>query len=62
VALVEDNLGRTLIQDTLAVGSLSEQRNRDRAISWLRVRLNEFVNVLRPRVKAAVADMDEDAR
>jgi len=60
VTLFEDNLGRPLIHEELVVGSLAEPTNRDRAIAWLRRRLNDFVNVLWPRVRAIVADLDED--
>jgi hypothetical protein len=60
VTLFEDNLGRPLIHDELVVGPFGEGENRDRALSWLRRRLNDFINVLRPRVRAIVADLHEE--
>lgn len=58
--LFEDNLGRPLIHDSLVAGSFSVRENRDAALVWLRQRLNDFVNVLRPRLRAAAADLEED--
>jgi hypothetical protein len=53
---------RTLIIDKLETGSLADPKERDHAFDWLRRRTNEFVNVLRPRVRAAAADLDLEAR
>jgi hypothetical protein len=60
VTLFDDHLGRPLIHDSLFVGSLSDAGNRQRAMTWLRTRLNEFVNVLRPRIKAIAADLKQE--
>ncbi len=38
-------------------GDLGSPDERSQAIDWLRARLNEWVNALRPRVKAAVAEL-----
>ena len=59
VSLRSDNIGRQLIQDDLTVPSLTTPHDRDTAINWLRQRSNEFVNALRPRIKNALADLDE---
>lgn len=61
VALVKDKLGRQLIEDDLITGSWLLPQEKMAALSWLRKRTNDFVNVLRPRVKAALADLDGDA-
>lgn len=55
--LVRDKLDRDLITDEATFSSLSEQAARADAILWLRGRTNDFVNALRPRVRAAVADL-----
>lgn len=52
-----DKNGRRLIQDHLRTGAWAIPAERERALAWLRQRTNDFVNVLRPRVKAALADM-----
>lgn len=62
VTIYEDKMGRPVILDELVVGDLGEAVNRERAMVWLRARLNDFVNALRPRVKAAVADLDQEPR
>ena len=49
--------GRRLIIDYITTGSWTDVMERERALAWLRSRTNDFVNVLRPRVKAAVADL-----
>jgi len=48
---------RVGIQDSIVIGPLDLPANRDRAISWLRGRINDFINVLRPRVRTAAADL-----
>ena len=48
--------GRTVIRDVLSAGDLKNPEVRKKAFAWLAERLNTFVNVLRPRVRAAVAD------
>ena len=51
---------RSRVGDWLTVGSLGIPENRGRAIAWLALRTNDFVNVLRPLVRAAVADLREE--
>jgi hypothetical protein len=48
---------RTLIQDDLRTGSWMEADQRQKAFAWLRNRTNDFLNVLRPRIRAAAADL-----
>lgn len=48
---------RPFINDFMRVGDLTSSADRDRAFVWLRGRTNDFVNILRPRIKAAVADL-----
>lgn len=52
-----DKLGRRLIQDSIRTGSWAIPEERMKAFEWLRRRTNDFVNVLRPRIKAIVADL-----
>lgn len=49
--------GRRWINDALITGPWTQPTERTRAIAWLRSRTNDFVNVLRPRVRAAMADL-----
>ena len=53
---------RTLIQDKFNVTSLTTSDGKSRAFDWLRVRTNNFVNVLRPRIRAAAADLNLETR
>ena len=53
--LVEQD-GRTHIIDSLVVGPLEQPEVRKAAFAWLTERVNTFVNVMRPRVRSAVAD------
>lgn len=55
VKLVEDKLGRKLIEDRLITESWREPKHKAAALAWLARRTNDFVNVLRPRVKDALA-------
>lgn len=48
--------GRPRIIDSLKPGSLDDAEVRRRAFEWLGDRVNTFINVLRPRVRSAVAD------
>lgn len=56
----EDKSGRRLIQDSFRTGSWSIPEERMKAFEWLRDRTNTFVNVLRPRIKAIVADIGDE--
>ena len=47
---------RPRIEDYLQLSSLDNPAERERAFVWLANRTNNFVNVLRPRVRSAVAD------
>lgn len=51
--------GRPRIIDSLQVGPLDDPEVRRRAFTWLAERVNTFINVLRPRVRSAVADFLE---
>ncbi|BBQ00933.1 hypothetical protein BSFA1_60610 (plasmid) [Burkholderia sp. SFA1] len=44
------------IRDRRVFGSLKQPEVREKAFAWLAERTNTFVNVLRPRVRSAVAD------
>lgn len=55
-AKLVDNHGLPRIIDVRAVGQLGQPEVRRAAFTWLRERVNTFVNVLRPRVRSAVAD------
>lgn len=56
-AIVEsDDFGRPRIIDYKVFGPLDDAATRAKAFEWLRERTNTFVNVLRPRVRSAVAD------
>lgn len=50
---------RPRIEDYLQLSSLDDPAERERAFLWLANRTNDFVNVLRPRVRSAVADYAE---
>jgi len=54
-ALTEKD-GRPRVMDALIVGPLDQVEARRKAFAWLAERVNTFVNVLRPRVRSAVAD------
>lgn len=51
--------GRSRIGDKHRPGPLDQPEIRDRAYDWLAERTNTFINVLRPRVRSAVADYQE---
>lgn len=53
---------RTLIQDEMQTGPWTEGAEKEKALAWLRKRTNEFLNVLRPRVRAAAADLNLEVR
>lgn len=53
--LSTDAFGRAQIGDRRGFGSV-EKADRQQAFAWLAERVNTFVNVLRPRVRSAVAD------
>jgi hypothetical protein len=53
--LVEKD-GRPRIIASLTAGSLENPEVRKRAFAWLAERVNTFINVMRPRVRSAVAD------
>ena len=53
---------RRLILDKVQTGPWTDPMEKLRAFEWLRRRTNEFLNVLRPRVRAAAADLNLEAR
>ena len=60
VRLYADNLDRSLISDGCVFPSLSSSQYRTLAIEWLQRRANDFVNALRPRIKAAAASLEKE--
>lgn len=58
----EGHLPRRLIQDEYRTGPWTEPAEKERALAWLRNRTNEFVNVLRPKVRARAADLELESR
>jgi hypothetical protein len=54
--LIQDKYNRQQIRDSRTVGNLNDPAIRKQAFDWLAERVNTFVNVLRPRVRDAVAD------
>jgi hypothetical protein len=61
VQLLRDKMDRLLIQDEMTVASLALAADREQALDWLRRRSNDFINALRPRIRAAAADLSEDS-
>lgn len=55
--LYTDKYDRQIIEDHLRTGPWTDPANKAKALAWLRERSNDFVNVLRPRVKSVAADM-----
>lgn len=55
-ATLTDRNGQPRIADIKAFGPLQQPDVRQAAFAWLRERVNAFVNVMRPRVRSAVAD------
>lgn len=53
---LDEKDGRPRIIDSLTVGPLDRSEVRKRGFTWLAERVNTFVNVMRPRVRSAVAD------
>jgi hypothetical protein len=58
-AIVDFSGERPVVTDEFAVGHLEDADDRARAISWLQHRTNDFVNALRPRIRAALRDLEE---
>lgn len=53
---------RSLIQDTFRTGNWTDEAEKQRAFVWLRQRTNDFLNVLRPRLRAVMADLNLESR
>lgn len=53
---------RTLMQDEFRTGPWTDAEEKEKALAWLRKRTNEFLNVLRPRIRAAAADLNLEIR
>ncbi|HEX8383105.1 MAG TPA: hypothetical protein VF592_06995 [Sphingomonas sp.] len=49
--------GRPWVNEARRFGPLVDPRNREQAFAWLRPRVDDFVNVLRPRVASIVQDL-----
>lgn len=56
-AILAEVGGRLTITEQIKAGSLKEEAGRRQAFQQLGARLNAWVNVFRPRVRSAVADM-----
>lgn len=54
--ITKDTYGRNRIGEHASFGSLADAGNKARAFAWLAERTDTYVNVLRPRVRSAVAD------
>lgn len=54
--ITQDSYGRPRIGELASFGTLTDAENKRRAFEWLGERLNAYVNVMRPRVRSAVAD------
>lgn len=59
-ATIRDDNGHRFLEESIYIGPFEQAGNRERAISWLRERTNAFVNALRPRIRAAVADLQQE--
>ncbi len=59
-AAMTEKDGVPLIGDSLRPGNLDDPAVRARAFDWLTERTNTFINVLRPRVRSAVADYQRE--
>lgn len=59
-ATVIDKDGRPSVGDAIQIASFEDPAEREKALVWLAERLNTFVNVLRPRVRSAMADLTEN--
>jgi hypothetical protein len=59
VRLAKDPYGRQRIIDSKVVGDLKDPTIRMQAFDWLAKRVNTFVNILRPRIRDAIADAAE---
>ncbi|WP_340587308.1 hypothetical protein [Erythrobacter alti] len=56
-AKITEIRGRETITERFAAGDLSQTENREAAFAWLRDRLNDWVNVIRPEVRSLVAEL-----
>jgi len=59
-AAVIERGGRQTIADSKVFASLDTQEGKTEAFRWLAERVNTFVSVVRPRVRSAVADYEEN--
>lgn len=59
-ATVDFGQDRPDISQSLTVGDLEDPADRQRAIGWLQERTNTFVNSLRPRIRAALREIEEE--
>jgi hypothetical protein len=61
-AKIIDRSGRETVADSRSFPDLSTSDGQVEAFSWLAGRVNNFVNVTRPRVRSAVVDYEERSR
>jgi hypothetical protein len=59
-AFATDRNGIQTFAETRHFGDLSDGAVRERAIRWLATRTNDFVNVLRPAMRSAILDIQEN--
>lgn len=57
---VVDLKGRRTFVESLDVASFDDPAAQQAAFVWLRGRLNDWVNVFRPRIRSLAADMNQD--
>ncbi|MHB2264799.1 hypothetical protein [Aliihoeflea sp. PC F10.4] len=57
-----DRNGRLTVADRRVFPSLNDPNVRREAFIWLAERVNAFINVVRPRIRSAVIDYDEQGR
>jgi len=50
---------RFWIAEFVGLKPLTSERDRKRAIEWLRQRINTWVSVLRPRIRSIIADLEQ---
>lgn len=56
-ATLTERDGLPFISDALQVQKLDDPTARAKAFDWLTERTNTFINILRPRIRSAVADL-----
>lgn len=59
-SIVDFSSDRPVISDRLIVDDLDSDEGRARTLSWLQQRTNDFINALRPRLRAILADLEKE--